>query len=298
MNDDQEHSRVRVWLLAARPKTLPAGIVPVIIGGALAWDTGVFHVPSFVLALAGSVMIQIGANFANDLFDCLKGTDDSERVGPLRVTQAGLVTPRQMKLATFAVFALAFLIGCYLVYRGGWPIVAIGLTSILFGVLYTGGPRPLGYIGLGDILVLIFYGPIAVGGTYYVCTLSFDSIVVLAGIPPGMLSTAILTVNNLRDVDNDRRTGKRTLAVRFGRSFALFEYGFMLICAALFPVLIFLTSGAHPWSMAAGLMLLPGFFVIRKVATTTSGTVLNSALADTGQLLMFYGLLFSMGWLL
>lgn len=298
MNDDQVHSSISVWLLAARPKTLPAGIAPVIIGGALALETGEFHVTSFVFALLGSVMIQIGANFANDLFDCIKGTDDSERIGPLRVTQAGLVTVRQMKQATIIVFSLAFLIGCYLVYRGGMPIVIIGLASILFGVLYTGGPRPLGYLGLGDILVLIFYGPVAVGGTYYVCTLGFDSTIVFAGIPPGMISTAILTVNNLRDIDNDRRTGKRTLAVRFGRSFALFEYGFMLIGAVLFPVLIYLITGAHAWSMVAAVVVVPSLFVIRKVATTTSGAVLNDALADTGRMLMLYGLLFSIGWLL
>jgi len=297
MSDDRELSKFGVWLVAARPKTLPAGIVPVVIGAALAYDTGVFHTRSFIFALAGSMLIQVGANFANDLFDYLKKADDSERIGPLRVTQAGLVSPRQMKIATLAVFFLAFLVGIYLVYRGGMPIVIIGLSSILFGVLYTGGPYPLGYRGLGDILVLIFFGPVAVCGTYYVITLDFNSTVFLAGIPPGMLATALLTVNNLRDIDNDRRAGKKTLAVRFGRSFARYEYVFMLGGAVLFPVLIYILSGAHFSSIVTALVLIPAVTTIRKVLRETSGAALNDALAETGRLMAIYGLLFSAGWL-
>ena len=298
MSNDSDLSRFRIWLLAIRPKTLPAGIVPVVIGAALAYDTGIFHTATFLFALAGSILIQIGANFANDLFDYLKKSDDSERVGPLRVTQAGLVSPAQMKIATFVVFFLAFLVGIYLVYRGGMPIVIIGLASILFGVLYTGGPHPLGYLGLGDILVLIFYGPVAACGTYYVITLDFNSTVLLAGIPPGMLATALLTVNNLRDIDNDRRTGKRTLAVRFGRSFARVEYVLMLTGAALFPILIYLVDGAHKWSMVSAAILIPGATAARSILTQTSGPALNRALAETGRLTALYGLFFSAGWLL
>jgi 1,4-dihydroxy-2-naphthoate octaprenyltransferase len=298
MSDNRDLSRFRIWLLAIRPKTLPAGIVPVVIGAVLAYETGIFHTAAFLFALAGSILIQIGANFANDLFDYLKKSDDSERVGPLRVTQAGLVSPAQMKVAIFVVFFLAFLVGIYLVYRGGMPIVIIGLASILFGILYTGGPYPLGYFGLGDILVLIFYGPVAVCGTYYVITLDFNSTVLLAGIPPGMLATAILTVNNLRDIDNDRRTGKRTLAVRFGRSFARFEYVLMLSGAALFPILIYLVDGAHKWSMVSATILIPGAAAARSILTQTSGPVLNRVLAETSRLTALYGLFFSAGWLL
>ena len=298
MNNTAELSKFKIWLLAARPKTLWAGIAPVIIGGALAYDTGVFHVASFVFALTGSVLLQIGANFANDLFDFLKKTDDSERIGPLRVTQAGLVSSGEMKMATIAVFSLALIVGIYLVFRGGLPIVIIGLSSILFGVLYTGGPYPLGYLGLGDILVLIYYGPVAVCGTYYVITLDFNPALILAGIPPGMLSTAILTVNNLRDIESDKRSGKRTLAVRFGRQFARVEYIFMLAGAALFPVIIYLLKNAHPWSMLAVIILIPCGVTIRKVMTETSGEILNGVLADTGRILAMFAVLFSIGWLL
>ena len=298
MNNTAELSKFKIWLLAARPKTLWAGIAPVIIGGALAYDTGVFHVASFVFALTGSVLLQIGANFANDLFDFLKKTDDSERIGPLRVTQAGLVSSGEMKMATIAVFSLALIVGIYLVCRGGLPIVIIGLSSILFGVLYTGGPYPLGYLGLGDILVLIYYGPVAVCGTYYVITLDFNPALILAGIPPGMLSTAILTVNNLRDIESDKRSDKRTLAVRFGRQFARVEYIFMLAGAALFPVIIYLLKNAHPWSMFSVIILIPGGVAIRKVMTETSGEILNGVLADTGRILAMFAVLFSIGWLL
>jgi len=296
MNPQQDMSRLQIWLLASRPKTLWAGIVPVIIGGAMALETGVFHVLSFVAALAGSILIQVGTNFANDLFDYLKDVDDHERIGPLRVTQAGLVSPSAMKTATIAVFTLALLIGVYLVWRGGWPIVIIGLSSILFGVMYTGGPYPLGYHGLGDIFVLIFYGPVAVCGTYYVITLDYSTTILLAGIPPGMLSSAILTVNNLRDYDTDLRTGKKTLAVRFGRTFARSEYIAMVVASAFFPLLIYVHSDAHPYAILTVLMLLPGIFAIRSVLRDTSGEALNHTLATTGRLLALYGLLFSVGW--
>jgi len=293
-----EYSKLKIWLLASRPKTLPAGVVPVIIGAALAYDTGVFHWLSFVCALIGSILIQIGANFSNDLFDHLKKTDDTDRIGPMRVTQAGLVTPMQMKTATFVVFFAALIIGIYLVYRGGWPIVIIGLSSILFAMLYTGGPKPLGYVGLGDLFVLIYYGPVAVVGTYYVITLDFNTTVLLAGIPPGMFSTAILTVNNLRDIDSDRRTGKRTLAVRFGRQFARVEYIVMIFGACLFPVILFAYSGEHFGGMAALLTLIPAVPAFRRVLTQTSGEILNNSLAETGRLLLIYGVLFSIGWLI
>jgi 1,4-dihydroxy-2-naphthoate octaprenyltransferase len=291
-----EQSNLRIWLLAARPKTLWAGVVPVVVGGAIAVETGEFAALPFLFALAGSMLIQIGTNFANDLFDFLKNVDDGDRTGPMRVTQAGLVTPAQMKSAIIIVFTLALLVGIYLVWLGGVPILVIGLTSILFGVLYTAGPYPLGYHGLGDVFVMIFYGPVAVCGTYYVMTLDFGWNVVLCGLAPGMLSTAILTVNNLRDIESDTRTGKRTLAVRFGKAFARCQYAALVFGAALVPVAIYTLYGAHPWSMVAGVIALPAAFLVKKIASESSGQEMNRILSDTGKLLALYGLIFSIGW--
>lgn len=296
--EQKEISPIRVWLLAARPKTLPAGIVPVLVGGAMAFGDGGFHLPSFIAALFGSIMIQIGANYANDLFDHLKQTDTHERIGPMRVTQAGLATPKQMTVATTIVFTLAFLAGIYLVYRGGWPIVIIGLSSIACGVLYTAGPMALGYIGLADLFVLVFFGPVALAGTYYVQTLRMSWMIILAGIPFGMISTAILDVNNLRDIVTDRKGGKRTLAVRYGRTFARWEYVIMLVGAALIPVLMMIANHAgitFLFPVAYILFIWPS---VKAVFTTTDGKKLNDTLAATGQLLIIYGLLFAIGWLL
>lgn len=298
MNRPEELSRFQVWWLASRPKTLPAGIVPVVIGGVLAFGTGDFHAPSFLLALVGSLLIQIGTNLVNDLHDFLKQVDDAERIGPLRVTQTGLATPAQMRRVIALVFGLTLLTGTYLVWRGGVPIAVIGLVSILCGIFYTAGPFPLGYRGLGDIFVLVFFGPVAVGGTYYVITLDFEPWVLLAGIPCGMLSTAILVVNNLRDLDNDRRRGKRTLAVRFGRRFSRCQYVALVVGAALFPALIWLLTGTHPWSLLALLILLPAVGTIRQVLSTTAGPALNHTLEATGRLLGLFGILFAIGWLL
>ena len=202
-------SRVQIWIMAARPKTLWAAVAPVAMGIAMAADAGGMHIPAALAALFGAVMIQIGTNLANDYFDYRKGTDQPGRLGPTRVTQAGLVTPHAMRIAITVTFSLAVVAGAYLVWRGGWPIVAVGLLSILFGFLYTAGPYPLGYNGLGDIFVLIFFGPVAVGGTYYVQTLDINTAVLIAGLAPGLFSVAILTVNNLRDIGTDAEAGKK-----------------------------------------------------------------------------------------
>jgi len=208
MNDNV--GKIKTWVLAGRPKTLPAALVPVIMGTAMAYGDGVYHIPAALAALLGALLIQIGTNFVNDYADFKKGTDNGERIGPLRVTQAGLVTPTQMKFAIALVFFLTVLAGLYLVYRGGWPVVIIGVLSIVSGALYTAGPYPLGYLGLGDIFVLIFFGPVALAGTYYVQALTINWIVILAGLAPGLLSVAILTVNNLRDIDGDKSREKNT----------------------------------------------------------------------------------------
>lgn len=291
------YSRMQTWILAARPKTLWAAVAPVVIGAAVAIDDGFFHVPSLIAALLGAIFIQIGTNFANDLFDFKKSVDTADRLGPLRVTQAGLVTPTQMRNATVLAFGIAFAIGIYLVYRGGWPIVAIGLLSILFGVLYTGGPYPLGYNGLGDVFVLIFFGPVAVGGTYYVMAQAITTEAILCGLSPGLLSTAILVVNNIRDIKTDSVTGKRTLAVRFGRRFSELQYLVLVATALIYPVVAFAITRTHALAMIAIAAAIPAIPVIRLVLKE-EGAILNSALAGTGRVLAIYSALFAIGWLL
>ncbi len=288
----------KIWLMAARPKTLAAGMSPVFIGTALALHDRVFHGPSAVCAFLGALLIQVGTNYANDYFDFVKGTDTAERVGPLRATQAGLVTPQQMRLAAFIVFALAFAAGLYLVHRGGWPILVIGLVSILCGVLYTGGPYPLGYLGLGDLFVLVFFGPVAVAGTYYVQALDVNAVSILAGLAPGLFSVAILTVNNLRDVEGDRVSGKKTLAVRLGVKFARGEYlTALLLGSVAVPLLLFHLVPGHCAVLLACFVPVAGITPIAQVFTG-QGPELNKALAATGKLLLLYTLLFCVGWIL
>jgi 1,4-dihydroxy-2-naphthoate octaprenyltransferase len=289
---------LKTWILASRPRTLPAAAAPVIMGTAMAYGEGLHHFPSAAAALVCALLIQAATNFVNDYADFKKGTDDPDRIGPLRVTQAGLVTPRQMKRAIWLTFTIAVLLGLYLVYRGGWPIALIGVLSILSGVLYTEGPYPLGYLGLGDIFVFIFFGPAAVGGTFYVQALTVDWVVILAGFAPGLLSVAILTVNNLRDVEGDEKAGKRTLAVRFGRGFAMKEYFYSILAACLIPVAIYLVTGKYRLACLGVLTLFFAPGVLRVVFSRTDGPSLNNALAATGRLLLIYGILFSLGWIL
>jgi len=284
-------------MLAARPKTLPAAAAPVLIGMAMAFADHVFSLLPALAALVGALLIQIGTNFANDYFDYKQGIDTHERLGPLRVTQAGLVSPSAMRKATAVVFAAALLIGIYLVWRGGWPIVIIGLLSILFGVLYTAGPYPLGYNGWGDLFVLIFFGPVAVGGTYYVQALTAPTYVLVAGLAPGLLSVAILVVNNVRDLDNDRAAGKKTLAVRFGRTFTIAQYICCILLAVSTPLALVLLFDRGGYALIAAVTLFPALLVIRQVITR-QGRPLNDTLAATGQLLLLYSILFSIGWLL
>ncbi|HOP07917.1 MAG TPA: 1,4-dihydroxy-2-naphthoate polyprenyltransferase [candidate division Zixibacteria bacterium] len=295
-NKDVTYSPARIWLLASRPKTLPAAAAPVVIGVVLAIEAGVFALWPALAALFGALAIQVGTNFANDYYDFKSGADEGERLGPMRLTQARLVTPRAMLTATVITFALATAAGVYLVYVAGWPIVIIGLLSILFGVMYTGGPYPLGYHGLADIFVLIFFGPVAVGGTFFVQALTINPNVIIAGLAPGLFSIAILTVNNLRDLDNDRAAGKRTLAVRFGRTFARSEYLLCLVIGSLMPVWLWLRTGEHIWAILTALVPLIGVGAIKAVYSK-QGRVLNEVLATTGKLLLLYAVLFSVGWL-
>ena len=283
--------------MAIRPKTLPAAIAPVLIGTGMAFGDGIADFPTAGLCLLGALAIQIGTNLANDYFDYRKGADTSERLGPTRVTQAGLVKPWLMIAAVIFVFSLAAFIAYLLYLRAGQPIAVIGILSIISGVLYTAGPWPLGYVGLGEIFVLIFFGPVAVAGTYYAQSLEINLAVVLAGIAPGLIAMGILTVNNLRDLDGDQKAGKRTLAVRFGRSFAQQEYLFSILMASLMPVVISLMIQDHYWILLAcftSLLAIPSFITVLK---NPAGPSLNDVLALTGKLLLVYSVLFTAGWI-
>lgn len=286
------------WLLAIRPKTLWASVAPVLIGTALAFGDGLGHLPSAAAALIGALLVQIGTNLANDYFDGKSGVDAPDRKGPVRVTQSGLIAPVAVKWGFILCFAAAALVATYLVARAGLPVLLIGIASVFSGLIYTAGPRPLSHLGLGDIFVLVFFGPVAVAGTYFVQSYEWNLAIVTAGIAPGLFSTAILAVNNLRDIDTDRRARKRTLAVRFGKTFARYEYLTCVIVACFMPVMVFLVTEARPMILLSSLsffFLLPA---INSVFTSEDGTALNQALARTSQGLLIYSILFSAGWCL
>jgi 1,4-dihydroxy-2-naphthoate polyprenyltransferase len=282
---------VRAWLLAARPATLPAAVVPVVVGSALAAAEGKFQPFPFAAALLASVLIQVGTNLANDYFDFRKGVDTQARLGPIRVTQGGLLKPEAVRNATVAVFGLAAAIGLYLVAVGGWPILAIGLLSIAAAVFYTGGPWPLGYHGLGDLVCFVFFGLLAVVGTVFLHTATVSGAAFTAAIPVGLLVTAILVVNNLRDIDTDRATGKHTLAVRIGRPATRAEYVALLAGAYLVPAGRWL-AGASVWAWLPWLTL-PLAVSVARVILTQDGRALNPALRNTARLHLLYGLLFA-----
>jgi 1,4-dihydroxy-2-naphthoate octaprenyltransferase len=288
----------RVWLLAARPATLPAAVVPVLVGTAAALrGSHEFHERTFILTLLAALLIQIGTNFANDVFDFRRGADTAERLGPLRVTQGGLVTPRQVVIATCVTFGLALLIGIYLVAVGGWPILAIGVVCVLAGVLYTGGPWPFGYHGLGDLVCFLTFGVLAVVGTAYLQWPVIDALVLWSSIPVGCLVTAILIVNNLRDIDTDRRVGKHTLAVILGRGGTRLEYAACAVVAYMVVVGLGLTGMLGTWWWLPLLSLPLAVWLVRFVSRT-EGRPLNRALKRTGQLHLLFGVLFAIAlWL-
>ncbi len=288
-------SPARAWLLAARPKTLPAALAPVLVGTALAFHDGAFAPLPALAALLGALLLQIGSNFANDYFDFFKGADTHERLGPVRVTASGLISPGQLRWGMVAVFGLAALDGLYLIQVGGWPILAVGVASILAALLYTGGPFPFGYYGLGDLFVFIFFGLVAVCGTYYVQALTLTGPVVLAAVPPGLLITAILVVNNLRDIETDAKAGKRTLAVMLGRDGTRAEYRLLLALAYILPLALWL---GYDYSL---LVLLPwltmplALKLLREVLIKVDGPALNAALAGTARLSLLFSLLLAAG---
>ncbi len=288
----------RIWIAAARPRTLPAAIAPVLVGTALAASEDVFRPLAFVAALAGSIFIQIGTNLSNDYSDARRGADTEDRLGPVRVTASGLVAPRRVLVATWLAFAVAVAFGAYLIALVGWELLAIGAASILAGVLYTGGPRPYGYEGLGEVFVFCFFGIVAVVGSYYVQTEELRALAFELAVPVGLLSAAILMVNNVRDVDTDRRAGKRTLAVILGRERARRAYAATLAAAYAATVAFVLVGEADPWILLSLASLPLAVPLVRTVSRRVDGPSLNAALAGTGRLLAVYSLLLSAGLLL
>jgi 1,4-dihydroxy-2-naphthoate octaprenyltransferase len=291
---------LRIWLMAARPRTLPAAIAPVLVGTAAAVERhgDLPRVGAFIAALIGSVFIQIGTNLANDYSDAKRGADTMDRLGPVRVTAAGLVAPRSVLVATWLAFGVAVAAGIYLATVAGWVIIAVGVASIAAGVLYTGGPRPYGYAGLGELFVFLFFGLVAVNGSYYVQLERLDWLPFGLSVSVGCLATAILVVNNVRDVDTDRRAGKRTLAVRIGRDGARRLY-VALIGLAYLALVVTLAARGGPWWALLG--LASGPLALRPasaVLTRTDGPALNGALAGTGALLGVFSLLVSAGLLI
>lgn len=281
-----------LWIQAIRPKTLWAGFSPVLIGAALARADGAYSSTVAWACLGVALSLQIGCNLANDYYDALSGADSAERLGPTRVTQAGLIAPAAVKRAFILAFAISAVLGIALTMRGGLPILVLLVASIASGILYTAGPYPLGYIGLGDLFAFLFFGPVAVAGTYYLIALSLPDHALLAGVGPGLFSVAILSVNNLRDVQSDRAAGKRTLAVRHGAGFTRIEYAVALIAACLVPLGL-----PHSGGLVACLVLVPVLVSIRAIYRT-EGTALNVVLAKTAKLLLIYSILLAFGLLL
>jgi 1,4-dihydroxy-2-naphthoate polyprenyltransferase len=284
----------RAWIIASRPRTLPAAVAPVIVGTAVAVHDAAFQPLAALAALFAALMIQIGSNFANDLGDFHRGTDRAGRVGPTRVTTAGLLTPGQVKAGMIVVFGLAALAGLYLIAVGGWPILLVGVASILAAVAYTIGPLPFGYYGLGDLAVFVFFGLIAVIGTYYVQALKVSPLAVLAAVPMGCLITGILVVNNIRDADTDRAAGKRTLAVLLGRRGARIEYIALIVVAYAIPFSLWLGLGLRAIVLLP-VLTLPLAIRLMRTVTSVLGPPLNQALAGTAQLAAWYAVAFAVG---
>jgi len=291
---------MRIWLMAARPRTLPAAIAPVLVGTAAAveWAGRLPRLGAFLAALVGSVFIQIGTNLANDYSDARRGADTADRLGPVRVTSSGLVAPQRVLVATWVAFGVAVACGIYLTAVAGIVILLIGAVSIAAGVLYTGGPRPYGYAGLGEVFVFLFFGLIAVNGSYYVQVEELAALPLGLSISVGFLATAILVVNNVRDIETDRRAGKMTMAVRMGRTSAVGLYR-MLVLGAFVVLPIALVAGDASLLPLIGLLALPlAVPPLRTIGNRTDGPSLNRALAGTGALLGAFSILVSLGLLL
>ncbi len=297
MNQRMKIPNYQAWLLASRPKTLPAAVSPVIIGSAVAFTEQSFRFGPALAAFLGALLLQIGANLANDVFDFEKGADQDGRLGPMRVTQAGLLSPTAVKTGMWLAFGLAAICGIYMTLVSGWFILLIGLMAILAAIAYTGGPFPYGYKGLGEIFVFIFFGFAAVCGTYYAQTKTISQLAVLSSIPVGLLIVGILVVNNVRDYESDKAANKRTLAVRFGLEWARQEFVSIVILAFVIVVLLSISDIATPWLLLTWLSL-PLVFSTSSSVLNQRGKILNKTLAGTGQLTLVFSLLYAVGLML
>lgn len=297
MNQPKKISKFQTWVLASRPKTLPAAVSPVIIGSAVAFAEGGFRFLPALVAFLGALLLQIGANLANDVFDFEKGADQRNRLGPLRVTQAGLLSPSEVKTGMWLTFVLAGLCGIYMTLVSGWFIVLIGLLAILAAIAYSGGPFPYGYRGLGEFFVFVFFGFAAVCGTYYAQTGYISQLAVLSSIPVGLLIVSILVVNNVRDFESDKAANKRTLAVRFGLDWAKQEFVVVVILAFVITILLVITDLATPWLLLTWLSL-PLVFSTSSSILNQRGKILNKTLAETGKLTLYFSLFYAIGLIL
>lgn len=287
-------SKLQCWILASRPRTLPAALVPVMVGSALAIYHGIFFPAYSIIALLCSILIQIGTNFTNDLYDFLKGTDTEERKGPLRVLASGLISVKEMKWGIFLIFFTAFLFGLYLVYSVGLMILWIGIFSIVAGLAYTAGPFPLAYNGLGDLFVFIFFGIVGTVGTYYLHAQQFNFLAFLISLPVGALITNILIVNNYRDIAEDKTAGKNTLAVLLGREFSRYEFVFFILVSFFIPFLLHFKYDFNIWIFLP-YITLPIAITLVKMIYALTGTQLNKTLELSAKFSAIYGLLLSIG---
>jgi 1,4-dihydroxy-2-naphthoate octaprenyltransferase len=286
---------VTAWLIATRPPTLTASVAPVAVGSAVALRDNVFDFWPALAALLGALALQVGANFANDLSDSRRGADNDRRIGPPRVTQFGLLSQRQVRVGLLSSFALASVAGLYLTYVSGWPVIAIGLASILAAVTYTGGPWPFGYRGLGELFVFIFFGLVAVTGTYYVQAGEVPWHVLAASIPVGLTVTAILVVNNVRDIDTDRAASKYTLAVYLGRRLARYQYVLFMGGAYASAAALFLLGSYSGWTLLSWLSIPAAVSPVVAVLTRVDGPPLNAALRATARLHFIFAILLAIG---
>jgi 1,4-dihydroxy-2-naphthoate octaprenyltransferase len=289
---------IRIWLMAARVRTLPAAIAPVLVGTSLAGFAHVFHPLRFIAALVGAIFIQVGTNLSNDYSDARRGADTEDRLGPVRVTAGGLVPPKRVLVATYISFGVAVLAGIYLIAVAGWQLLIVGAASILAGVLYTGGPRPYGYEGLGEAFVFLFFGIVAVAGSYFVQVKHLNWEAFALAVPVGLLAASILVVNNVRDIETDRRAGKRTLAVRLGRERMRALFAAMIYVAYLLAPVTWLFGPLQPWVMLPWLTLPVAAPIVRTVRNHVDGGSLNQALAQTGLLQLSFCTLLAAGILL
>ncbi len=294
LSSEKRPAAFSIWVQAIRPATLPAAVAPVVLGAALAFAHGVFSFWPAAVAMVGALLIQIGTNLANDYFDFKKGADTDERLGPARVTQRGWITPNAVAAATAVTFALAIASGLYLFAVAGWQILAVGLVGVACGVGYTGGPYPLAYVGLGDVFVLVFFGPVAVAGTYFVQAQVWSLEAALVAIPVGLLMTAILVVNNLRDRHTDEVAGKRTLVVRFGERFARWEY-FALVAGSYLWMVVLVATGVGTWGWLLPLVSLPLAVTRLRSLKETDGAALNPELGATARLGLVFSALLAIG---